>query len=79
MAIEKRWIAIPPRAFTSDGSVDGQINLSETYAFKVKQIVKVNATGQPQLTLEVKRVDSDFLLRVGPIGGSIDTRSNISA
>ena len=78
MAIEKRWIAIPPRAFTVDGSVDGKVTVTDTYPFKVKQHIEINATGQPQLFLEVKRVVSKVLLLVGPIGGSIDTRTNLT-
>jgi hypothetical protein len=37
------------------------------------------ATGQSNLILEVKKVDSNAIMFVGPQGGSIDTRTDLSA
>lgn len=79
MAMERRWAAIAPRAFVADGDGNGTVQLADTYPFKVKQQVDLVATGLPEITLEVKRVISATLLYVGPIGASIDARSDISA
>jgi len=79
MSFEKRWVSIAPRLFTADGTDAGKINLADTILFKVKQKVAIQASGEPNLELEVKAVLSDTILIVGPIGGSLQTKTNISA
>jgi hypothetical protein len=81
MAKEKLLHAIPPQAFTADGTARGQITLATTYVtilsginlvqclpFKVKQKVVVRADGEPNLELEIKRVlEDEHILFVGPL------------
>lgn len=79
MAIEKRWEAIAPRSFTADGTSEGVVTLASTLDFHVKQLVIIKASGEDDLVkLEVKRVDSATVLRVGPVG-NINARTDISA
>lgn len=75
---EKRFKAVPLQAFTANGNTVGQVTIADTTLFKVKQVVILSATGQPDLTLEVKRVDSRTIMYVGPTTGNIDTRTDIS-
>lgn len=77
--LEKRWISVPPQAFMSDGTIQGQITVVDASLFKVKQVVSISAAGQPNLTLEIKTVESATQLRVGPVRGSIKAYSDISA
>jgi hypothetical protein len=81
MALEKRLYAIPAQAFTANGTSDGVITLtSGACRFKVKQEVFLSAATLPNLdNIEVKRILSDTQLAVGPKGGNIDSRINISA
>lgn len=80
MAMEKRFKAVPPQAFTADGTVVGQITINDTRFFKVKQVVILTANTQPNLELEVKRVlDDGETMFVGTIGKNIDERIDISA
>lgn len=81
MALEKRLKAIPAQLFTADGTTDGLITLvSDACRFKVKQQVFLSGSTLPNLDqIEVKRVISDTQLYVGPKGGNIDSRVNISA
>jgi|GEM_PF-2379132 len=84
MAIEQKWLSVPPRLFTVDGSSLGIITLANAKGFKVKQLVVISAVSLPDLRLQVKRVISDNQLIVGPIptraGESLLTkRSDLSA
>lgn len=66
MAIEKKWPAVAPKLFTSDGTAQGLITLSETRGFKVKQKVVIKSATKPNLQLQVKRVTKTTVI-VGPI------------
>ena len=76
---EKRWKSVPPQAFTSDGTARGQLTVADASLFKVKQIITLSASAQPNISLEVKSVDSITLMHIGPIGGSIKAYTDISA
>lgn len=76
---EKRFAAVSPQAFTADGTANGLITIVNATLFKVKQQIFVNATGQPQLQLEVKSIPSPTTMVVGPRGGNINQTINISA
>ncbi|NJO48135.1 MAG: hypothetical protein HC840_00305 [Leptolyngbyaceae cyanobacterium RM2_2_4] len=56
MAIEQKWPAVAPQAFTADGGAQGQITVADVRGFKVKQFVVIKATGQPDIRVQVKRV-----------------------
>lgn len=84
MAYEKRLKAVPLQLFTADGTNLGKVTIPDACAFKVKQQVVLNSSTAGPLRLEVKRVDGDFVLFVGPIGdhqhkSSISERTDISA
>lgn len=78
MAIEKKWEAIPPRLFTFNGGTKGEIVIASTIDFKVKQKVIIKGSTLPGEQLEVKRVISEMVMLVGPVG-SINARADISA
>lgn len=67
MAIEKKWPAVPPQLFTSNGGVYGEVQVASTKGFKVKQSAVISAVGQNNLAVQVKRVLSPTILLVGPI------------
>jgi hypothetical protein len=75
---EKRLKSIAPIAFIADGNQYGKVTISDTYPFKVKQEITIQAVGLPNLILEVKRVETSTLMFVGPKGGSIDTRTDLT-
>lgn len=76
---EKRLLAVSPQTFTANGNNVGQIKVADASLFRVKQDVSINATGLPELRLEVKKVLDINTLFVGPDKGSIDLRTDISA
>ena len=76
---EKRFAAVPAQVFTADGGANGSVSIADTRLFKVKQQVVITATGQTNLELEIKKVLSATLMIVGPIAGSINTFTNLSA
>lgn len=76
---EKRLEAVPPVAFIANGTSLGQITLLSTAGFKVKQVVILKSTTVGPANFEVKRVDSENILFVGPIKTNIGERSDISA
>ena len=53
--------------------------MADASLFKVKQIITLSASAQPNISLEVKSVDSITLMHIGPIGGSIKAYTDISA
>lgn len=65
---ERKWLAIPARAFTSDGSSEGVILLSSNLDFRVKQKAIIRSNTKPPLQVEIKRVNPDQSLEVGPVG-----------
>ena len=78
MAIEKKWEEISPLSLTSDGGTEGQIFVSSTLLFKVKQDIILKADTLPPLFLEVKRVVSTTEILVGQ-KGHIKNLANVSA
>lgn len=86
--LEKRFYAVPPQAFTANGTANGVVTIAGEACtlFKVKQHVIISASTLPNLTLEVKEIDNQGNVQVGPIpdgkpgvNTSIDARTNISA
>jgi len=78
--LEKRWIAVPPQAFAADGTADGKITVTDSTLFKVKQLViLVSNTIPSRDDLEVKRIPDKNTIFVGPKGGNIDSRVDLSA
>lgn len=86
--LEKRLYAVPPQAFTADGTADGVVTIGAggCSLFKVKQKITITATGLPNLNLQIKQIDNNHNIQVGPIpygkpgvDTSIDARTDISA
>lgn len=66
MAIEKKWLAIPPRLMTQDGTTLGIITTASTKDLRVKMAVVLQAPNIPPTRLQVKRVISPTQFLVGP-------------
>lgn len=86
--LEKRFYAVPPQLFTADGTEKGVVKIAANVCslFKVKQKVVITATGLPNLNLEIKQIDANDNIQVGPIptgkpgvDTSIRARTDISA
>lgn len=78
MAIERRWLAVAPVAFTAQGTSRGKVTVSSTRGFKVKQTVVIVHPSLGRHVLEVKRVTGRYTLTVGP-HGKLDDYSDLSA
>ena len=78
MQLEKRFKIIPPQLLTSNGTTRGKISIADTSLFKVKQIIFLLNVSGSATQYEIKRIDTHFDMYVGPIGGSIDTRADVS-
>lgn len=76
---EKRWAAVSPQLFTSNGTANGKLTVLDSSVFKVKQQVNLSATTLPNLNLEVKSIPDDTTILVGPLSANIFTYSDISA
>ena len=77
---EKSWLAVAPTLLTSDGSTNGYIQVVDTIGFKVKAKVTLSATGQPNLTVQCKRVISKTQMVVGPLNAPLNnTQVDLSA
>jgi hypothetical protein len=79
MAIEKFWPAVAPVPVTSPGTIRGRLQLSTTRDFFVKQVVVLTHPTFAPVHLEVKRVNSPTQLELGPRGGKITDRTNLTA
>lgn len=79
---EKRWAAVPPQLFTTNGSANGEIKVANTacHLFKVKQKVILSASTLPNLdNIEIKKILDDDTIIIGPCGSNIHSTTNISA
>lgn len=77
--LEKRFIAVPPQAFTADGTANGVVKVVYSGFFKVKQQIIITSGSQgPTTDLEIKRITDINTIEVGP-KGPIDKRANLSA
>jgi hypothetical protein len=72
--LEKRFYAVPPQAFTADGTTDGVVTIAANACilFKVKQKIYLSASGLPDLYLEIKEIDNEENIQVGPIPGTLN-------
>lgn len=76
---EKRWAAVSPQLFTANGTQGGAITVVDSSIFKVKQQVNITANTLPPLNLEIKQIPNDVTVIVGPVGGNINTFTDVSA
>jgi hypothetical protein len=72
--LEKRFYAVPSQPFTADGTVAGVITIAGNACalFKVKQKVYLSATGLKDIYLEIKEIDNEDNIQVGPIAGTLN-------
>jgi hypothetical protein len=78
--LEKRLAAVSPQSFIINGGSEGSVTVNDTSLFKVKQEVIISATSLSNLDqIEVKRIVSPNVMYVGPKGGNIDSRIDVSA
>lgn len=76
--LEKRWIAVPPQAFTANGTADGKITVADSSLFKVKQtIILASSSKLSREDLEVKRITDINTIYVG-LKGDINARFDVS-
>lgn len=75
--LEKRFVAVSPQLFTTDGTSDGKLTVVYSGFFKVKQQVTITSNVQPPLEVEVKRINSINDIEVGP-RGKIEARTDLS-
>lgn len=66
MAIEKKWLAVPPRLMTADGTTEGVITVTSTKDLRVKMEIVLQAPLIPPTRLQLKRVLSSTQIIVGP-------------
>lgn len=76
---EKRWLEIPAKSFTANGTSLGVVTLDDTTGFRVKQKVVIKASAQANLDVEVKRVVSSTTLEVGPRSSDMSERSDLTS
>lgn len=78
--LEKRLLAVSPQLFIVDGGTDGLVTVGDTSLFKVKQEIIIAADTLQNLdNLEIKKIVDSTAMYVGPKGGSINARINVSA
>lgn len=68
MAFERQWPSVSPRQLTANGGTLGQVQIANTRGFKVGMKAVLIAVGQNNLAVQIKRVMSETLLLVGPVG-----------
>lgn len=78
MFIEKKRIGISPRALTANGDKNGIVTVTDTTGFFVKQIVYLVSNSQQPREFEIKRFISKTKFKVGPVGQTIQTYSDIT-
>lgn len=77
--LEKRFFAVPPQPFISNGTQDGVVKVAYSGLFKVKQEIIIRSNTQPPTSkLEIKRILDVNTIEVGPLG-HIHLRSDLSA
>lgn len=75
MAFEKRWPAVAPQAFTSNGTSNGLVTVADTRGFKVKANASIISANQPPLQVQICRVLSDTQMIVSLVGKKITDRT----
>ena len=77
--LEKRWAAVLPQSFIANGTVDGEIKVSDSSLFKVKQQIIVKSNSIPSRNdLEIKRITDVNTVYVGLQKNNIDHRQDMS-
>ena len=75
---EKKWLRKLPVSFTSNGTTDGIVTISNSATYRVKMEVIIRSSTQQPVILEIKRVINNTQFYVGPINRPIIEYSDIS-
>lgn len=79
MGFERTLSVVSPILLTANGGTQGQVQLATTLGLFVKQIVNLQGSITPALTVEIKRVLSDTQILVGHPTRDINHRIDVSA
>jgi hypothetical protein len=72
MAFEQMLAAVPPQAFTANGTNLGVVTIASTAGFYIKQKINLQSNTIPnQILLQIKNILSDTQLIVGPNNNSL--------
>jgi hypothetical protein len=74
---EKRYYAIPPLALTANGTSEGLITISNTYCFKVGQVVLFKQAGTGIKRAKIQRITSETEFIVIEANEPIITKSKL--
>jgi hypothetical protein len=78
MAFERNLAAVPPQAFTANGTSLGVVTIASTCGFYIKQAVVLQSSSQGELGFQIKNILSDTQLVVGPSNNKINSVPNYS-
>ena len=77
---EKRLYAVSPQPLISNGTTLGRVQVTDACdLFVVGQLVILESSTQPAITLKVKRIPDDTTLLLGPDNEPVQNYSNVSA
>jgi hypothetical protein len=76
MAFERKLAAVPPQAFTANGTPQGEITVASTAGFYIKQFVNLQSNTIPSTGFQIKNILSDTQLIVGPPNNSLNAPQN---
>lgn len=79
MAIERLFAAVVATPFTANGTASGIVTIADTAGFKVKMNAILKSDTLPEAAFQVKRVISKTQLILGPSGGPLHSRADITA
>ena len=78
MAREKFWAEVGPLIFIADGGTEGEIQVQSTKGLYVKQAIILKSSTVVRVDLEIKRVLSKTVFKVGRKGHRTDDFANIT-
>ena len=71
MAYERKLAAVPPQAFTANGTAQGLVTIESTSGFYIKQFVNLQSDTLQPAGFQVKNILSKTQLIVGPPDNSL--------
>lgn len=72
MAFERKLAAVPPQAFTADGTSVGVVTIADTTGFYIKQFVNLQSNTLQPAGFQIKNVLSNTQLILGPPDNSLN-------
>lgn len=76
MAFERKLAAVPPQAFTANGTPQGVVTIASTCGFYIKQDVCLASNTIPSAGFQVKNILSETQLILGPKNNSLNAPLN---